>query len=202
MRAAGFFLLAGLTGCATTREAFYQAPDFAAKAPDRVAVLPFDNETTSLQAAGILRRLVAERLPTQGYSCVPLEAADETLQGMGVTDGGQLGAYAPKSLGEALQAKGLLYGSVEEFAYQNVGFIQRRIVRLRLRLLDAETGERLWEDVGEEEEGQIVLDRKDAARAFVRGVLDQAVGTALRSPLMRESQAAVEKVFQRLPRRY
>jgi hypothetical protein len=91
---------------------------------------------------------------------------------------------------------------VEEFAYQNVGFIQRRIVRLRLRLLDAETGERLWEDVGEEEEGQIVLDRKDAARAFVRGVLDQAVGTALRSPLMRESQAAVEKVFQRLPRRY
>ena len=179
----------------------FQAPDYPSRAPSRVAVLPFDNESTSLRAPDILRALVQTRVSASGYGTPLLEDVDSRLKGLGVTDGGQLRRFDAKELGKTLEADGLLYGVVEEFAFQNLGFFQRRVVRLRLKLVASDTGERLWESVGQGEQDRAVLKQKEAMRAFILGLAEQALEGALGVPLMPESQAAVGRLFDTLPRR-
>ncbi|MEE8425194.1 MAG: GNA1162 family protein [Elusimicrobiota bacterium] len=194
LAAAGALLL-----CSCAKKA-YRSPNLEAKNPRSVVVLPFDNETTSLDAPERLRKMVAERLGhlSPGLS---IENVDERLRGVGVTDGGQLRSVASKKLGEALGTDGLLYGTVEEFKYQNLGFVSNRVVKLRLKLVHAASGERLWEAVGRHAKGNVTLDKKKAGKAFVRGIVRQAAETALRVPLMRESRRAVEKALRNYPRR-
>jgi len=65
----------------------------------------------------------------------------------------------------------------------------------------AGTGERLWESVGQGRQDRAVLKREDALRSFVWGLAEQTLEGAVGAPLMPESQAAVAKVFDSLPRK-
>ncbi|MBI4346803.1 MAG: DUF799 family lipoprotein [Elusimicrobia bacterium] len=188
-------------GCASRHTVRYVAPDYAAKAPPRVAVLPFDNRSVDLLGPEILRKLVHAGLAERGYEPVPLDAVDAGLDGLGIHEGGQLAGLEPGAVAEALSAEGLLYGTVEEFTMQNVGFVVRRAVRLSLRLVLAPAGERLWEDTGEGMTGKVTLDKKEAQRTFIEGVLTRGLENLFHTPLMPESKAAVRDLFSRLPRR-
>ena len=201
MPRAAVLLLAGfLAGCAP-RVVVYRSPDFATKAPERIAVLPFDNESLNLQGARILRKLVNERVAGHGYLNLPVELMDARLKEIGITDGGQLGAYSAQDLGRVLGVDGLLYGVVEQFTHQNVGFAQRRAVRLKLKLVLAATDEKLFEAVGAGVRGKLTLDKKEARRAFVHGLVRQAAEGMLKVPLMPESRLAVDRIFRDFPRR-
>lgn len=202
MRPRALALAAALAcGCASPEPARYLAPDFGARAPARVAVLPFDNESVDLAGPELLRRLVFSRLEGHGFAAPGLEAVDAALAAsLGITDGGQLRSVEPARLGRALGADGLLYGTVEDFAFVNVGFAVRRVVRLRLRLVEAAGGARLWEDAGLGLTERLTLTKKGARRAFFEGVAERAAEGLLRTPLMPESLEAVRCLFSRLPR--
>ncbi|MFH1725505.1 MAG: GNA1162 family protein [Elusimicrobiota bacterium] len=180
----------------------YEAPDLPARLPAGVAVLPFGNETVSMRGPELLRKMVSERVSAFGYRSPGLEEVDRLLREIGITDGGQLGAVAPDKVGRTLGVDGLLYGNVEDFVYQNVGFFRRQLVRLRLKLVDAASGERLWEGVGAGEDGQLVVNSKDAGRSFIEGMVEQAAEKAAGTPLRRESQGAVDELFKKFPRRF
>lgn len=186
-------------GCAG-RGSFFVAADFRAREPGSVAVLPFDNETVSLRGPELVRALVAERLKGLGYRSLPLAEIDEKLRAIGVTDGGQLRAYEPKEIGRALGSEGLFYGTLEEFVHQNVGFLRRRAVRVRLSLVEAGTGERLWEGVGVSGRARVALKKEKAGKAFLEGVVEDAAEGALRVPLLPEARKAVWKLFRGYPR--
>lgn len=74
---------------------------------------------------------------------------------------------APRRLGEALRVDGLFYGTVEDFAFQNVGFMLRREVKLRLRLVFASTGETLWDDSGEGVTVLAAIKKREAERRML-----------------------------------
>lgn len=193
-------IAAGLAACAP-RVARYAAPDLPARLPATVAVLPFDNESVSLRGPELVRGLVRESLAERGFGVTAAPDVDDALGALGVTDGGQMRALDPAKVGAAVGAAGLLYGTLEEFTYQNVGFVRRRAVRLALKLVEAATGERLWEGNGAETSGRLAFRRRDAGRNFVDGVVEQAVETALGAPLLLESRAAVDEALADLPRR-
>lgn len=196
-RGAITLLCAVLTGCAGTGLR-YAAADLRSRLPAKTAVLPFDNESVNMRGAGQVRGLVEEALGGRGWALADRRAVDETLQRLGVSDGGQLGALDPKRLGAELGVSGLIYGTLEEFTFQNVGFVRRRVVRLSLKLVEASTGERLWEASGEDDTGRVALERRQAGRSFLEGVVEQAAETALGVPLLKESRAAVEKTVATL----
>ncbi|MFH2203775.1 MAG: GNA1162 family protein [Elusimicrobiota bacterium] len=188
-------------GCAGSPER-YSAPDFPAAVPGTVAVLPFDNESMSFQAQHVLRALVSERLGALGYGVLPGAEVDEKLHALGLTDGGQLGAYAPEKLGAALETDGLMYGIVEEFTYQNVGFFRKREVRLRLKLVHASRGARLWENVESESRVKVALSKERAGRSFIEGIVEQAAEGMLHTALQDEADRAVRRVLRNYPRRH
>ncbi|HAH08124.1 MAG TPA: hypothetical protein DCM05_16630 [Elusimicrobia bacterium] len=193
-------LSAGAAACAP-KALVYQAPDFAARAPASVAVLPFDNATTSLLGPVLLRKKVAESLRGRGWQVKGEEETDSALQAIGLTDGGQINAFKPEALAQALSVDGYFWGSVERFSYRNVGFFSQRAVELTLKLVEPKSGESLWEGQGQGLTVRIETDKKEAGKAFVEGLAVQALETMLGSPLVLESDEAVSRLLSSLPGR-
>lgn len=199
-RAAACLLLAALGGCAG-RGAYLVSPAVRDLPDARVAVLPFGNQSTAVDADAIMRKLAAERLERRGYSPLPLEGVDEALRGLGVSDAGQLSAVSSSETASAVGADLLCYGDVEDFTFQNLGFVVRKAVTLKVKLVSAATGETLYEGTGSGRDMKVHVSQDEAKAAFVEQLAVKLVQNILKSPLKREAEAAADKALDRLPRR-
>ncbi|MDO8802998.1 MAG: DUF799 family lipoprotein [Elusimicrobiota bacterium] len=192
--------LAVACACATGG-AYLVSPSLRASADPRVAVLPFDNQSTDISAADIMRRLAAEGFVKRGYTHLALAEVDEKLSGLGISEGGQLPGVKPADIGKALGADLLCYGDVEDFTFQNLGFVVRKSAALRVKLVSASTGETLYEGSGSGKDLKVYFNKDEAKAAFVEQLAVKLVQNILKTPLKREAEAAAWKALDRLPRR-
>jgi hypothetical protein len=192
--------LAVLCACAGG-SAYLVSPSLREAADPRIAVLPFDNQSTDVSAADIMRKLAAEGFEKRGYSSLPSPEVDEKLAGLGVSEGGQLPGLKPEDIGRALGADLLCYGDVEDFAFQNLGFMVRKQVILRVRIVSASTGETLYEGTGSGKDIKVYFNKDEAKAAFVEQLAVKLLQNILNTPLKREAEAAAWKALDRLPRR-
>ncbi|MFA6030632.1 MAG: GNA1162 family protein [Elusimicrobiota bacterium] len=199
-RSASVLLLAALAGCGH-KAVRYAAADLPARMPASVAVMPFDNLSTDVDAPKVVRGVVERDLAATGLSVRPVEGTDEALRAIGVTDGGQLKAYAPADLARAVGADGLLYGSVESFQIQNLGVYVRRTVVVRLTLVEGASGEKLWEAEGKGS-SQSFARPQHAGREFVRELVQDALSKMTGKVLAAEAEKAVFAALAEMPRRY
>lgn len=186
------------TGCAG-KPVSYLSPTFYSKASPRVAVLLFENESVDMLAPGALQKMVTGGLVRHGYQPIPSDMVQQKLKEVGITDGGQLPSIPSKKLGDVLKVDGLFYGTVEDFIFQNLGFVLRRCVRVRLKLVLASTGETLWEHEGFSQHIKATLDKKEAERLFAIGMGQKAIGNMTQHPLILESEIAVRNLLANLP---
>jgi hypothetical protein len=189
--------LALLCGCAAPTT--YIANDFVASG--LVAVLPMTNESNDLDGPPFLRRLLQEGLAGCGFRVLPLEQIDAQLKTQGFTDGGQLHAATPRKIGEWTGADSLLYSTIENFDYINIGFYAQRRVKIVTRLVDAKTGERLWEAERETSTRKIATNKRQAERLFAIELGVKAFEKMLHKPLEPEARITVAKLLNALPRR-
>ena len=87
------------------------------------AVLPFTDETTSVDGPPMLRVIIRDALKTAGYRVQALEDTDKILLEHGFTQGGQLGAADRAELCKWLGVERLLYGDIKEFGEIMAGSI-------------------------------------------------------------------------------
>ena len=140
-----WLLSAAVLACACAGERAYLVSPALRTAPDtRVAVLPFENNSAEPGAPGVMRALTAEGLGPRGYPAVPAAEVDAALRGLRRREGEPLTAEAGRALGAGL----LCYGTVEDFAFENIGLAVKKSVRLRLKIVSAATGETLFEGSG------------------------------------------------------
>ncbi len=198
--AAGAFLLAAAGAC-SGGGGYLVSPALRSAADLRVAVLPFDNETTDVSADGIMRKLVVEGFGQRGYAPLPPGEVDEKLHGLGISDGGQLPGVKPEDIAKALGADLLCYGDVEDFTFQNLGFVVRKNVKLKVKLVSASTGETLYEGYGSGKDVKVYFNKDDAKAAFVEQMAVKLVQNIFKTPLKREAEAAAWNALDRLPRR-
>ena len=203
MVAAALLPLAAVFFCGSCAgpDAYLVAPGFAVEGAGRVAVLPFDNHSTDISAPELLRKEVHKRLGRHGYALLDLSGTDDKLRELGITDGGQLPSMKPGDLGAALGAELLCYGSLEDFTFQNLGFVIRKSVRLRIKIVSAATGEPLFEAAGSGRDVKVFLNKDEAAGAFLLYTAQKLAENLMHHPLRAESEKAVGRVFERLPRR-
>ncbi len=193
-------LLASACGCAG-KSVLTVAPALRTWPDARVAVLPFDNQSTDMSAPDIMRKLAAEGFAKRGYQPLPFEEVDNKLSGLGISEGGQLPSVKPEELGKALGADLLCYGDVEDFTFQNLGFVVRKNVGLSVRLLSAASGEVLYEASGSGKDLKFYTDKDEAKAAFVEQLALKLVQNLLKTPLKKEAEAAAWKALDGLPRR-
>ncbi|MBI4802229.1 MAG: DUF799 family lipoprotein [Elusimicrobia bacterium] len=108
------------------------------------AVLPFADETTSIDGPPMLRALVYEALKSGGYRVQALEDTDKILLSHGLTQGGQLGAAEHAELCEWLGVERLFYGDINEFGEVMAGVYNRRAIKGRLLLWDLKERNFIW----------------------------------------------------------
>ncbi|MBU2573452.1 MAG: DUF799 family lipoprotein [Elusimicrobia bacterium] len=108
------------------------------------AVLPFANETTSIDGPPMLRTLFYEALKNGGYRVQALEETDKMLLSHGLTQGGQLGAADPAQFCEWLGVERLFYGDINEFGEVMAGVYNQRMIKGRLSLWDLKERNFIW----------------------------------------------------------
>ena len=201
MRLAVYALLLAAACACAGGGAYLVSPSLRAADDPRVAVLPFDNQSTEVSAAEIMRGLAAEGFEKRGYPYVPLSEVDGKLAGLGVSEGGQLPGLKPADIGKALGADLLCYGDVEDFTFQNLGFMVRKSAVLRVKIVSARSGETLYEGTGSGRDVKVYFNKDEAKAAFVEQLAVKLLQNIMNTPLKREAEAAAWKALDRLPRR-
>jgi hypothetical protein len=189
--------LACLTGCAGSQ--VYLASSYVSAG--KVAVLPITNESNDLDGPIFVRKLLHGGLAARGFQVLPLDQIDAQLKEQGFTDGGQLRATTPQKIGEWTGADTLLYSTLENFDYLNVGFYAQRRVTLVSKLVDTKTGERLWEAERGASTRAVATNKKQAERLFAAQLAVKAVEKMTHVPLQPESRLAVDRLLVTLPSR-
>ncbi len=160
----------------------------------RTAVLPFSDETTSVDGPPLVRQLVHESLKSGGYDLVPLEETDEVLRRHGYSDGGQLAAAKPEQLAAWLGAGRLVYGDLTDFGEIMAGVYNRRMVKGSVRI---------WETGAPELSFEESVVKVKTPKNFVGGMIGQlAKGLVERiknKPLAYESGLFSQQVTENLP---
>lgn len=191
-----FLLL--FSGCALNPS--YLAPNF--HTPERIAVLPFANETNDVEGPEIVRKALLDILPSRGYGVVPPEEVDTVLrEKFGVTDGGQLVSVAPQRIARALGADGLIFGNLLAFQDLPLGYARKRTVKANLRLLDGGTGELLWEEQKSWTTPELFLNTKDVRNAAAAQVADRQFRRMTGTFLKEETHFVLGLALQTLPAR-
>jgi hypothetical protein len=184
-------------GCAASK--VYVSDKYVASG--KVAILPMVNESNDLDGPIFVRKLIQGGMLVRGFQVLPPTDVDAQLKTQGFTDGGQLRATTPQKIGEWTGADTLLYSTLEDFNYINIGFYAQRQVKVLAQLVDAKTGERLWESEREGTTRVVVADKKEAERQFAVQLAVKAVEKMTHLPLQAESRMAVERILSTLPYR-
>lgn len=200
MKKAALLLLLLAGGC-SSGGGYLVAPSLRSAQDVRVAVLLFDNSSTDVSADAVMRKLAADNFRKRGYLPLPLEEVEEKLRGLGISDGGQLPSVKPEEIGKALGTDLLCYGHVEDFTFQNLGFVIRKSVKLEVKLVSASSGETVYEGYGKGKDVKVYMDSGEAKAAFVEQMAVKLVQNIFKTPLKREAQTAAWKALDRLPRR-
>ncbi len=166
-----------------------------------VAVLPFNNYTTDMDGPAMARYWFDKRIhEKKGYNTLPLADVDSKLKEMGITDGGQLGSATPQKLGETLNADALIYGDLLEFAYQTTGFLNVRKVRAKFKMVDAKTGNVLWENEGKGSTSKTSFSSSDAIKSGIKALGGKVLESITKNPLKQETLEMVGNAVKTLPR--
>ena len=141
-RALSLLTVCLLAGCSTGSVDQWARPSATPVA--RLAVLPFDNQTSAVRAGSIVADVLASALVAAGGLPVadPGEVADllrrENLDPIDVARW-----PAPVRLGRLLQASHVLQGAVTEYRYKP-GLSETPVVGVTARLVEVASGEIVW----------------------------------------------------------
>lgn len=149
-------------------------PSFAP--PASVALLPVLNQSKTEQAAEEARLAFQQALEEKGYQVQPEGRTDELLnEKFGAADAVQIQALEPAKIGEALGVEALVYGTVVTYKSQNIGVYRSDEVELSFRMINAKSGERLWENKKSAWDKNLETSLKSAAASAAAGVVRKFV---------------------------
>jgi hypothetical protein len=128
------------SGCAKDAQSF-RHPEADLSSINRVAVIPFENLSTS-QFAGEKVSMVylSELLSDMDIDVVEPGEVARVLQADGGVAKDKLGQAEVKSLGAALKADTLIFGAVQEYGTVRVRNENYPVVSISVRWVDAQTG--------------------------------------------------------------
>ena len=138
-------------GCAARGGQAFRHPEADLSAISRVAVIPFENYTTT-QFAGekVSTIYISELLMNIDVEVVEPGEVARALQTGGIV-GSQLSTSQVKSMGQALRADTLIFGNVQEYRRERFRNESYPIVGLSVRWVDVNTGTIIFMGTASEE---------------------------------------------------
>lgn len=172
----------------------------------RIAVLPMRNNTDHLYAPDWIRMAFNDAVPLRHYSALPLSAVDQQLkEKIGLSVGAQLdidnptpATPTPQQVGAALGVDGLFYGSLDTFSNFVTGFYNKYKIRVRFKLVNAKTGNVMWERVVEEADSETHVSPTEALKSAKGKIMEVAADRFKEIPRENPLPEATQKLIDKL----
>jgi hypothetical protein len=104
------------------------------------------NDTMDVDGPNVVRKKMIIALENKSYIVKDTQETDQILRDqMGINLGGQLEMTTPQKLGEVLGVEGVLYGTLMDFDETSTGVLSVKKVRAKFKLVNAMTGQTVWE---------------------------------------------------------
>ncbi len=173
-------------GCAGGGASHHLASDYQSRTPRSVAVLPVLNETVNVKAPDLFRPIIQNQLSQKGYEIPAISTVDGKLLGKEIREAGQINSLTPQEMGALLGTDALLYSTVTEFNTTYLVAYASMTVGARFWMVDAKSGEKLWESDHQVKESKLGLDSRSmqdalsfAAVQSYKPYAETVVGTSL-----------------------
>ena len=123
-------------------------PEFDFGFVERIAVMPFENDTNDRMAASRVTRLTLTELLASGAFDVvepgEVEAAVNQIEDLSLRQAGRPSKAHIAALGQSLQAQALILGSVTQSGIIRSGQVNIPVVTSDMRMVETETGVVVW----------------------------------------------------------
>jgi len=137
----------------------FSNPNFDFSFVERVAVIPFDNQTNDRQAGLRATRLTITELLASGAVDVvepgEVQAALIKITGAQINRGVSPSTEQVVTLGKTLDVQALIMGTVTQSENLRSGSVPIPVVTLDLRMVEAETGATVWAATNSEKGGSL-----------------------------------------------
>jgi hypothetical protein len=164
----------------------------APQVPRSILVLPPINETAEVEATASFLSTVSRPVVERGYYVFPVAVIDRLMQENGLPTAGEMHQVPPQKLREVTGADAILYPVIEDYGnkYFVVGTGTR--TQVRAKLVDASTGELLWESTGESDSGGVSGPVDPITAGIGTALLDAVAGK--RKPARQTTRLANESL--------
>jgi hypothetical protein len=147
--------------------------------PTSILVLPVINETSAADAPIAFSSTITHPLIDRGYYVFPVQPTLAILEANGIYEGGQLESVEPQKFFEILGADALLYVTLHTWDTNFAVFASSVEVALSYRMVDARTGEVIWENA----ERQVMSSNPnsgggDPLASLIAAVIESAITAA------------------------
>lgn len=160
-----------------------------------IVVLPFENISNDITAEEMIRDLVIAKFRKKGWSVIDKNHTDQKLKEIGITDGGQLNSITKKELFNIFNTRYICYGTINEFKFQNLGFIILKKVELNIKIYDTSKDDYVFDETSDSSDLKVYLDREEAKKAFITYNALKLVENIMKRPLYNQAVEAVDKIF-------
>lgn len=165
--------------------------------PDSVAVLPFDNMSTDITAEDMMRQMVISAFTKKGWNVIPKEQVDEKLKQIGITDGGQLNSVSSSEIASLTGARYLCYGIINDFKFQNLGFIVLRKVEFEMKIYDSVKNDFIFDETGTGSDTEVYLNKDEAKKAFIKHNAMKLIENIAKRPLYKQATESIDRIFSK-----
>lgn len=136
-------LAALVTGCQTAPPYDYSA--FIASQPKSILVIPPINNSIEVGAPYVFLSTISKPIAEKGYYVFPVAVIDHFLKENGLPTPAEMNTIPLDKIQEHIGADAVLYVSIEEWGQKYQVLSSKAVVRSTLTLVDARTGDTLWE---------------------------------------------------------
>ncbi|MBN2124421.1 MAG: DUF799 family lipoprotein [Deltaproteobacteria bacterium] len=120
------------------------SPALRGGGPVRVAVLPFQNETTEPDLETLMRMSFYNHFSSKSYRDIELSQVDRALQVWENDTSKSWKTLSPAELGKLLETDVVIYGKVQEYKKLFLGIYSQIALKAQVEMVDCTSGEGLW----------------------------------------------------------
>jgi len=157
-----------------------------------MAIVPFEENTNSIDGPEFIRKKLHEKLKRGGYAVQDIEKADALFQAHGLSDGGQLPVFKREGLAVWTKSPHLLFGDIETFDEVNVGIYLKREIHALIHIWDATTKTDMYSCDKTVSTQSMAKNKNAVISQFVSGLAETWVEHASHKPMAPEVLQFVE----------
>jgi hypothetical protein len=139
------FIVLTIGGCAGKSATVFLHPEYDFRYVERVAVVPFENQSQEQGAAArVTQVFISELLAQRAFDVIEPGEVSHVLEKYSTVRTSQLTKEQIIDIGKQLKAQALIFGSVAEMTSYRSGNSTTNTVTLVVRMVDTQTGETVW----------------------------------------------------------